>query len=860
METGANEMMSSIFPLFVCLAPLLAALLSALSQRGVNERSTKIGFCLFAAGFAASLPILFHAIQFEEPTRVVLFATEWKVLPVVQLSVDRLAAVMMVVISGIGMVLYRYSTRYLQQDAGHNRYLTLLSACISTLLFMVSSADLVMIFIAWQLLGWFLCLLSHNYAHVPTAQSCFRTFIMLRLGDMAFLCGIALAYHLYGTVELAPLFLAATESHTIFALPGTGLELSGATAVTMLIFVGAMSKSAQFPLHMWLPDSLYAPTPIHALLHAGIINAGGFLLNRLAPLYALSSTTLHVVLVVGLITMICGKCMMLSRNDIKKTLGYSTIGQMGYMIMECGLGAFSLAVFHLIAHGLFKATVFLNCGDVIHKARLEPERPPVPSADPGPGIVTWAMGFLLSLIAPLAVIIATHYLLGMSFLNPQGIFIFVLFSWVTAAHAMLTLFRLNSRGPTITFMLTAVSLVSVAYFFCAERFTHFLYPDSQKVISFFEAAALPNLVFLALVAFLVASIVVSWFMLYLHYHDKIALRSGRLWSELYLFFINRLYLDAIALRLLESLKRSGRAIDQSRAALPFVALTAAVLAWNESVRMPALSADSIQGVALVLVAALLLPLFPFHGLYVAVLTRAPGALAVALAVILPVVAVFLMARIPQEILPGIGVLAAVGAVWGSIKALMQVRVLHLLSYAGLALYSVFWWHLAQVGSVTPHLMLYAIQVTLVIGGLALGWDRLRVRYGDLDLNQIGGLFRPMPRFSLCMALLVMAAAGLPPFGLFFSYLGILLSPSTALSLGLIALILAWFAASWYLFKQLMQQLLFGPHRTDIRYEDLRTTEIAVFVIVIALLVVPGSIPQRWLEAHPTEITFTGGSS
>ena len=143
-----------------------------------------------------------------------------------------------------------------------------------------------------------------------------------------------------------------------------------------------MSKSAQFPLHIWLPHSLYAPTPVHALLHAGIINAGGFLINRLAPLYGLSPTTLHVAFVIGTLTALLGASMMLAQNDIKKTLGFSTIGQMGYMIMECGLGAFALAVFHLIAHGLFKATVFLNCGNVIHKARQEPLFPPTEPGRP----------------------------------------------------------------------------------------------------------------------------------------------------------------------------------------------------------------------------------------------------------------------------------------------------------------------------------------------------------------------------------------------------------------------------------------------------------------------------------------------
>lgn len=836
------------FPLLVALAPLLAAVFTAV-PRLVSDKSYKIGFWLMVTSFLASLPVLFQLLQSPEPIKVVLFNSPWLVLPHVELSIDRLAAVMMTVISSIGMVLYRYSIRYLQQDSGQPRYHTLLATAISTLLFMVSSSDLIMLFISWQMLSWLLCLLSHNYAHVPTAQSSFRTFIMLRAGDVAFLAGIALAYHLFGTVQFAPLFERAAVDQTQIALLGTGLEITGATAVTFLIFIGAMSKSAQFPLHMWLPDSLYAPTPIHGLLHAGIINAGGFLLNRLAPLYALSPATLHVVLFIGLATMLYGKSMMLVKNDIKKTLGYSTVGQMGYMMMECGLGAFSLAVFHLIAHGLFKATVFLNCGDVIHKARLEPEHPFKPSIDT-PGPLGWLGGFLVSLLAPLAIIIGVHYALGISFLDSQGMLVFLLFSWITASHAMLTLFRVQDRWPTMLVMLVAVTVVSVAYFFGSESFTHFLYPDHSVVNAYFAAAALPAGTFAALAGLLIVSIVGSWTALYLHYHDKFALRAGGIWNLFYLFFINRLYMDGISLRLFDNLKKVGRAIDGSQFTLPLVALAALVFAWKEIPQMPSGAMDSAP---ILLASALLLPLFPLHGIYVSALSKTPRTLSIALALLLPAAGLFLIPELPPALMPAIGVLAAFGAVWGSVKALTQIHVSKLLSYAGLALYSVLWWHVSQVGKVDTHALSYAAGVTLAIGGLTLAWSRIRSRYGDLDLHQIGGLFRPMPRFALCMALLVMAATGLPPFGLFFSYLGILLNPTTNMSLGLVAIIATWFAASWYLFK-LMQRLLFGPHRPDLRYEDLRPAEVTSFVVVIALLVVLGGIPQNWLEIAVSEET------
>ena len=738
--------------------------LTALPKRFVNDRTYRYGWCFLIAGFVCSVPVMWQAVQTATPTTVVLFSAPWAVLPQVELHVDRLAAVMMLVISSIGMVLYRYSMRYLQQDGGQRRYMTLLALAISTLLLMVSSSDLIVLFIAWQLLSWILCLLSHNYAHTPTANSSFRTFIMLRAGDISFLAGIALAYHLYGTVQFTELFEKAQALQSQISVLGSGFTVDATTAVTFLIFIGAMSKSAQFPLHMWLPDSLYAPTPIHALLHAGIINAGGFLLNRLAPLYVLSPSTLHLVLVIGIATMLFGKSMMLVKSDIKKTLGYSTIGQMGYMIMECGLGAFSLAVFHLIAHGLFKATVFLNCGDVIHKTRLDPEQPIRPSPDT-PSLLGWFSGFALSLIFPLAIVIGAHYMLGISFLDSQGMLIFLLFSWVTASHAMLTLFRLQDSASKMISMLVAVAFVSTAYFFAAEQFTHFLYPDHAIVTSYFQAAAIPHELFLALAIVLVLAIVLSWFGLYLHYHDKFVIRTGRLWISIYLFFINKLYLDGLSVRLFNSLKKIGKSIDKSKFAFPLLALCALAFVW------PSLSGVSSEStILLLLISAFLLPLFPFHGVYLAALTKTPRLLAITLSLLLPASGLMLIGKLPPELTAAIGTLSLFGAIWGSVKALVQVRISRLLSYAGVALYSITWWHLAQVGQTTTHAILYTSSVTISIAGLLFIWDRLCARFGDLDLNNIGGLFKPMPRFALCTALLVMALIGLPPFGLFFFYL------------------------------------------------------------------------------------------
>ena len=852
------------YPLLIPLAPLVAAALAALPRRDMSGGRYKTGWWVLVAGFIASLPVLWQVAWSTDPIRVVLFAWPWKVLPVVELSIDRLAAIMMVVISGIGTLLYRYSTRYLHQDAGQPLYQTMLALAISSLLFMVSSADLVTLFISWQLLSWLLSLLSHNYSHVPTAQASFRTFIILRAGDIAFLAGIVLAYHLYGTVQFAPLFERAAADTMQLTLLG-GLTMSGATAVALLIFIGAMSKSAQVPLHMWLPDSLYAPTPVHALLHAGIINVGGFLLNRLAPLYVLSSAMLHVVFTVGLVTAIAGTSMMLLQNDIKKTLGYSTIGQMGYMIMECGLGAFSLAVFHLVAHGLFKASIFLNCGDEIHQSRHDPHHPPdAATAQTAADSSGWFTALFVSLVLPFVIVYTAHLFLDIEILGSHGLLIFLFFSWVTASTATLSIFHSNIEASEAVhgYMLVVVGLVSVLYLFAAERFTHFLFPKHGVVAAYFQAGALPQGVFLAVTVLFVLGITGGWFFVYADRHGQRRLQRRSLLIHLYLFFANRLYLDALALRLFNVLGRAGRSLDRSL--VPFLVLAVVALVIG-GLNMPwQLVGYSLGAVAGVLIAGLFLPLFPFHVVYVTALTRAPRGITVALSILLPAIGVggaaVLIPKLPQSALSAVSVMAAFGAVWGSIKALVQVRVSRLLAYAGLALYSVLWWHLAQAGQLTPHSMLYASAVTLALGGLVFGWDRVRARYGDLDLTQIGGLVKPMPRFALCMALLVMAVAGLPPFALFFSYLAMLFSPSTTMSAGLVAVIAAWFAASWYMFG-LMKRLLFGPHRTDLRYEDIGPAEIGAFAVVIALLILLGSVPQEWMEAGVTMLAqIQGGVS
>jgi NADH-quinone oxidoreductase subunit L len=864
--------MSHYAPWVILLSPLLAALITALPSRFLGRKAYPIGGLLQAAAFAAAICVLYQvAAPGHAPIRLDLFSFGG-LIPAV-LSIDRLAAVMMAVITGIGTLLYRYSIRYMQSEEGRARFHTLLAIAIVVLLGMVSSANLLLLFLFWQLLSWLLGLLPYNYGHSPTLKGAFRTFTILRLGDLCFLGGIILAYRLYGTLDFDLLF-ARTKAAEL-SLPlwfGGALQIRAVTAITLLIFVGAMSKSAQFPLHQWLPDFLFAPTPVCAFLHAGIINAGGFLLNRLAPLYGQSPACLHVVFIVGLLTTLLGASTMLTQNDIKKSLGYSTVGQMGYMIMECGLGAFALAIFHLIAHGLFKATIFLYSGNVIHAARQDPRLPAKDDeeeeAQTGFSLLAWLTGFATTLVLPLSILLAIHGVLRIALIDSQGTVIFLFFSWFTSSQAILTLYRLKavSSGRVAALMLLTLLLVVSTYLLAAEVFTHFLYPTPGEVAYYFLAAGLPDWLFDGIIVATSLCVIMGWILIYARSHGRSIRASGRIagWIgvvqiQLYLLFINRLYIDAVWMGIGRVVVRVARLLERSRYFPVGLALLAVGLSVQKMLHTGWLSIRVAGELALAILAGFLLPLFPFHRIYVLALTRQPGYWPMILAALLPLVGftglVYLLPHLPREFLGGVRILALFGALYGSWKALMQVKVNHLFAYAGLALFSLLWWQLAVAGKATPQAASYGGSVALVISSLIYALYKVQgqksSRGGELLIDRAFGLSHSMPRFAVLLALVVMAAVGLPPFGLFSGFLAMLLHPLVVnthpLSKDLAILLVVWFTASWYLFR-MMQRLLFGSHRAGVVYEDLKAKEVTSFVIVLVMLLLLGAAPLGFLVA------------
>src|SRR3569833_2152534 len=243
-----------------------------------------------------------------------------------------------------------------------------LIALVPALLVKVAAGDLITLLAAWHMIGVLLYFLLGQDTRSPSAyRYAFWTFFTYRIGDLALVLAAALLYWAYGTWSLPEIFAAVEAdpaARSFFGVPVV-------EAVGALLALAAFARSAQFLLHTWMPYTMAGPTPVSALKHAGIVNAGGFLINRFAPIFVHNGDVLHAIFLVGLVTAVIGSILMLTQNDIKKALGYSTMGQMGFMVMECGLGAFSLAIFHLIAHGKFKGTLLLGAGGEIGEARKD---------------------------------------------------------------------------------------------------------------------------------------------------------------------------------------------------------------------------------------------------------------------------------------------------------------------------------------------------------------------------------------------------------------------------------------------------------------------------------------------------------
>jgi len=278
--------------------------------------------------------------------------------------VDGLTAMMMCVVTFVSLMVHIYTIGYMEEDAGYNRFFAYISLFTFSMLMLVMSNNMLQLFFGWEAVGLVSYLLIGFWFNKPSAVFAnMKAFLVNRVGDFGFILGIALIAAYAGTLNYGEAFAKADELSKL-TFPGTGWMLI--TVICICLFIGAMGKSAQFPLHVWLPDSMEGPTPISALIHAAtMVTAGIFMVARMSPLFELSDTALSFIMVIGAITALFMGFLGIIQNDIKRVIAYSTLSQLGYMTVALGASAYSVAVFHLMTHAFFKALLFLGAGSVI---------------------------------------------------------------------------------------------------------------------------------------------------------------------------------------------------------------------------------------------------------------------------------------------------------------------------------------------------------------------------------------------------------------------------------------------------------------------------------------------------------------
>ena len=369
MVTGVS------LPLIVFL-PLVAAIIAGLFGRWIGATAAKVltTGALFVGAFL-SWPIFLSFIAGGAEAQVVP-VLDWIRSGDLQvdwaLRLDTLTAVMLVVVTSVSSLVHLYSWGYMEEDPSQPRFFAYLSLFSFAMLMLVTANDLVQMFFGWEGVGLASYLLIGFWYHKPSANAAaLKAFVVNRVGDFGFSLGIFGTFLVFGTLSI-PAILEAVPAVAGSTIGFAGLRVDTMTLLCLLLFVGAMGKSAQLGLHTWLPDAMEGPTPVSALIHAAtMVTAGVFMVVRLSPMFEASETASHVVIYVGAATAFFAATIGTAQNDIKRVIAYSTTSQLGFMFIAAGVGAYGAAMFHLFTHAFFKALLFLGAGSVIHAMHHE---------------------------------------------------------------------------------------------------------------------------------------------------------------------------------------------------------------------------------------------------------------------------------------------------------------------------------------------------------------------------------------------------------------------------------------------------------------------------------------------------------
>jgi NADH-quinone oxidoreductase subunit L len=546
----------SIYTL-IPLLPLGAALVLTLFGRGLEGKGHRIVIPAVAGSFVLSVMALIEVMEngmIEVPL--------YRLLDVGRLVVDlgffidSLTVLLLLLVTGVSTVVQIYSGRYMIGDARHSRFFALTALFTGAMTMLVMSSNLLLTFIFWEVMGLCSYLLISHYAERRSAyRAATKVFLVNSIADVGLLVGVILTFHAFGTLDIPQILEMARA--------GVEIPTSVITILTLCLFAGAIGKSAQMPAHVWLPLAMEAPTPVSALIHAAtMVNAGPFLLARLSPVFVLSPTAMAIIATIGGVTALFAAIVSLTQTDIKRTLAYSTISQLGFMTLLCGVGAFVAAIFHLLAHGFFKAFLFLSTGNVLGATHRHVETPDDEAPKPKGAIFGGAL--LMSVLPPLVIFSGPykHLWLSQGF-SAAGIALWIIGLGTVFITAMTIFKSVNSafdlgppgaKGSTSRVaptLFTAKPVIGVVVGFGAlvsvlvliwRWLTAFLSPS---VGVFGEVSGEPVGSFSALIFLPLAIAVAGWAYAYTrrdraHPHDVSHSRK-----RLYVFFLNKGYFDEI---------------------------------------------------------------------------------------------------------------------------------------------------------------------------------------------------------------------------------------------------------------------------------------------------------------------------
>ena len=355
--------------------PLIASIISGFFGKFIGDRSSEIITSLLVSISAIFSCLVFYEVivnQYQENIIIATWISSGSLEVNWSMNIDPLSSVMLVVVTSVSALVHIYSIGYMSHDPHKPRFMAYLSLFTFAMLMLVTSDNFIQLFFGWEGVG--LCsyfLIGFWFKKESANKAAIKAFVVNRVGDFGFALGIFLIFYLFGTVNYSEVFnqiSKITDKNLLFL----GITFNAVDLICLLLFIGAMGKSAQILLHTWLPDAMEGPTPVSALIHAAtMVTAGVFLVVRCSPIYEYSELALNIITVVGMSTAFFAATVALVQNDIKKIIAYSTCSQLGYMFFATGVGAYNVAMFHLFTHAFFKALLFLGSGSVIHAFKDE---------------------------------------------------------------------------------------------------------------------------------------------------------------------------------------------------------------------------------------------------------------------------------------------------------------------------------------------------------------------------------------------------------------------------------------------------------------------------------------------------------